>query len=528
MTLDQRYWMWDLVLLLALAIALRLQGLGTLSLGEDEVSTALAARSLLHSEGLPNQQNSLNLPMGPLEWLTAQGFRIFGVSEWSARFIPALVGVLTVMWVYLWGSHWFGAWTGRIGGFFFAIWPWSVKYGREATVDGLLLLLAFLFAISIWKVIEGNCLGHPMMAPPLVAGRKPLVLRRFLKVLPMMILGFLCLLISPAAVFVLLLLPAYLVARLFWSWLRGRTEDCEFKRSLLYLLAGLVYVSLAAAIVVWRDLDILKTSWGQKTEDMWPRIVSHAGISEFILGGFLLVGTGRAALRGRPGWLVILGAWLPVFGWLFLPFLEDLYHVSPSVPFLFILLAMPFAWAFEVARESLNHWAVERKHLSWRLVVSLPLLIGGILFVTWNVLGSPNGTAAVLNGTISTSRGKTADWRLISSYAPGIGDRAAIVTTNPLLCLYYLGRADFVYPDPASSLSGKDRQTGIPVLPDGRALLDFIESGHEVWIVGSRASFDKTLKTREGAVLWASITQPPSRIWEGPGEVVICWRGSLP
>lgn len=525
MTLDQRYWIWDLVLLLALAIALRLHDLGALSLGGSEVATALTARCLLHPEALAGSHVSLHLPIGPIEWSVAQTFWIFGDSEWSARFPAALAGVLATIWVYLWGSHWFGAWVGRIAGFQFAIWPWSVACGRLANGSSLLLFIVFLFTISVWKMLEGNCLGHPLAEPPLVAGRKPLILRRFFKVIPVTVLGLLCLWISPAGFPALLLLPAYLLTRIAWSWLRGRTADCEFKRSLLYLAAGLVYVCVAATIAVWLNPAYFSDYKAKELGEFWRTAVSSAGIPEVILMGLLLLGSVMAVFRGRPGRLVFLAAWIPVCGALFYPSQTGVNPLYPAIPFLLLLLSMPFAWAFEVARESLNHWAVERKHVSWRNTVSAPLLVGGILFVVWNVLWSPKGTAIILDGTDSTSTREDADWRVIADSIPRIGIKAAIVTVDPLPCLYYLGRADFLYPDPVSYSPLQNVLSGIPVLPDGRALLDFIDSGHEVWIVGSRTSFEKTRQSREGAALWARLTQPPSWVWEGPREVVICWRG---
>ncbi len=518
--------MWDLVLLLALAAALRLHDLGNLSLADNEILTALTARNLLHPETLSSSVLSAHLTVNPPRWLATQTFRVFGDGEWSARLPSAFAGILASIWIYLWGSHWFGSWVGRVAGFLFAIWPWPVAYGRLATGDSLLLFLAFLFTISLWKILEGNCLGHPLAEPPLIAGRKPMILRRFLKALPMMTVGFLCLWISPTAVSVLLVLPVYLLYRLAWSWSRGGTGDCEFKRSWIYLGASLVYLMTAAALMLWLHQGFPENGGIKyRPENLIPGVVHQLGVSEVILGGLLLAGTGMAALRGRPGWLVLLGAWIPVCVGMFLPSPNDLNLFSVSIPSLFLLLGMPFARSFEVLGEGLNHWTVEKKTFSWRFVLPFPVLLVGIFFISWNVLWAPQSTKSILDGDAFRASGKNADWRAMTDSIPRIGNKAAVVTVDPLHCLYYLGRVDFLYPDPASPMQGRDTLTGIPILPDARALLNFINSGHEVWILGARASFEETFKTQEGRVLWARITQPPSRVWEGPGEVVICWRG---
>lgn len=523
MTLDQRYWMWDVLLLLALAIALRTHQLGTRSFSGSEVGTALAARVSLHPENFQKQPLP-NLKTGPYEWLVIQVTRLFGdMEEWSARLPAVLAGALTTMWIYLWGSHWFGAWVGRIAGFLFALWPWSVACGRMATGDGLLVFLSLLFAISVWKVLEGNLLGHPVAEPPLVAGRKPLAPARFLKVIPLILLGFLCLWITPSSIFMVLLFPVYLLIRLSWSWLRGKTADCEFKRTLLYLVAGAVYVMVAFAFVFWRDPGFFTFGASAQLSNLWPKTLHQSGLPELVMGGFLLAGTGMGAMYGRQGWLVILAAWLPLVGVVLLPLPENSVALAPAIPFVLLLMGFPLAWAFKVICESINHWMVERKHLTGRFVISATILVAGFLFVAWNVLLSPRSTVAVMSGSVPGRNEVWADWRAIAACLPQVSNREVVVTTDPLQCLYYLGHVDFLYPRPGST--GVDPITGIPMFPDGRALLDFIGSGHEVWIVGARSSFEETLKTREGVLLWNSLTQVPARLWEGPREIVICWRG---
>ncbi|MBK7496994.1 MAG: glycosyltransferase family 39 protein [Candidatus Omnitrophica bacterium] len=232
MALDRRYWIWDLVLLLALSTALRAHNLGALSFCSEEADNALIARTCLQTGHFiqPESQPSSDGLLYP--WITASLFNHFGESEWIARFPSAFFGALTTLWVYLWASHWFGSWVGRCAGFLFAVWPWSVAWGRIGQYESLLAFLFVLIVVSVWKMLECNCLGHPMAEPPRVAGRRPLTIRRFFKLIPFLLLALLAHFTSYLTHFALFFLPGYLLIRLSWSWFRGRFIDSEFKRSL--------------------------------------------------------------------------------------------------------------------------------------------------------------------------------------------------------------------------------------------------------------------------------------------------------
>src|SRR5262245_48629743 len=48
-------------------------------------------------------------------WLVIASYRMFGVHDWAARLVPGVLGVLTVLFAYLWGQRAFGTRVGFLG-----------------------------------------------------------------------------------------------------------------------------------------------------------------------------------------------------------------------------------------------------------------------------------------------------------------------------------------------------------------------------------------------------------------------------
>ena len=96
-------------LLFAIVIAFYLYGLGMLPLlGPDEPRYAQVAREMfLRSDPVTPTLGGHTWFEKPalLYWLIAASFKIFGVSEWAARFGPAVCGILTVVAVWLVGRE---------------------------------------------------------------------------------------------------------------------------------------------------------------------------------------------------------------------------------------------------------------------------------------------------------------------------------------------------------------------------------------------------------------------------------------
>ena len=87
-------------------------------------------------------------------WATALSFRAFGVSEWSARLVPALASLLVLLLLWVWGAR---CWNNRVGFAGAMVWASGigvVAMGRTANTDMLLCAAIALTMFGIFWAIE--------------------------------------------------------------------------------------------------------------------------------------------------------------------------------------------------------------------------------------------------------------------------------------------------------------------------------------------------------------------------------------
>jgi len=143
--------------------------LGRLPLIEpDEGRNAEVAREMLaaadwvtpHYDTLPY----LDKP-APFFWLVAASFRIFGISEWAARFPSALMAVGTMLLVWTLARRMFGDSAGLRAGLVFASSPLVLGVARVVTFDMTLTFFVTLALVS-FRVAEDE--DFRRLAPALV------------------------------------------------------------------------------------------------------------------------------------------------------------------------------------------------------------------------------------------------------------------------------------------------------------------------------------------------------------------------
>ncbi|MBU0618999.1 glycosyltransferase family 39 protein [Patescibacteria group bacterium] len=145
------------VLIVILAGCLRFYKLGQvpLSLDWDEASLGYNAYSLLKT-GKDEFGNLLPINLRSFEdykpalysYLTIIPVGLFGLTEFSVRFVSALAGTLTVLVVYLTMRH---APYAAIAGFLLAISPWHLQFSRIAFEVNLGL---FFFSLGVFFIFE--------------------------------------------------------------------------------------------------------------------------------------------------------------------------------------------------------------------------------------------------------------------------------------------------------------------------------------------------------------------------------------
>jgi len=85
-------------------------------------------------------------------WLVAISFKAMGVSEYAARLPSALMGVLTVLLVFLMASYLFDPWTGFFSALVLATTPTFGKYARHAMMD---VTLSFFVCLALFSLLLG-------------------------------------------------------------------------------------------------------------------------------------------------------------------------------------------------------------------------------------------------------------------------------------------------------------------------------------------------------------------------------------
>ena len=91
-----------------------------------------------------------------LYWAVMGAYRLFGVHDWSARFVSSLAAFLCVLVTYLWGRKVAGASAGLLAGFILCLSARFVYLGRLLTMNSLLCLF----------VIAGLAAGHIALTSP--------------------------------------------------------------------------------------------------------------------------------------------------------------------------------------------------------------------------------------------------------------------------------------------------------------------------------------------------------------------------
>ncbi|MEN6371227.1 MAG: glycosyltransferase family 39 protein [Armatimonadota bacterium] len=155
---------WLAVLILTLAAAaLRLYRLGDWSFWVDEMFTlrdisGTAGPGLYHGMTYPLSYFLINLSVGH-----------YGVSEWSMRIIPAIVGIATPAMVYLLARKSFGELPAAIASAIIAISPWHIYWSQMARFYTMTLFFSSASLLTLHRGMENNKRGYVAAAGILMA-----------------------------------------------------------------------------------------------------------------------------------------------------------------------------------------------------------------------------------------------------------------------------------------------------------------------------------------------------------------------
>jgi mannosyltransferase len=144
-----------LALITVLATGLRFYKLGEWSFWIDEIFTINHAQQHFGTlelilEHIPPSRNWV--PISVI--LTAQALNIFGVSEWSARLVSAVIGILTIPILYFPMKKIFGNQVTLIALLLLAVSPWHIFWSQNARFYTSLMLLCTLALLTLYFGIE--------------------------------------------------------------------------------------------------------------------------------------------------------------------------------------------------------------------------------------------------------------------------------------------------------------------------------------------------------------------------------------
>ncbi|MBX6749940.1 MAG: glycosyltransferase family 39 protein [Micromonosporaceae bacterium] len=211
-----------------------------------------------------------------------------GVSDWSARAVSALAGILTVTVTYLLGRRLYGHYAGLIAALLLAVMPYHVVVTRQVLLDGLMTLTATVVLYGIvryvetasqpWLLAAGAAMGLSVMAKEtslvLLGG-----LYAFFALTPAVRINVRDLLLAVGAMgCVVAAIPIVLAGSnrtstggnyLLWQILRRPNHEFYFYFAVVPWAVGIGVVIAAAAGLVWLRRE---RTWRERLLVSWMTV----------------------------------------------------------------------------------------------------------------------------------------------------------------------------------------------------------------------------------------------------------------
>jgi mannosyltransferase len=373
-----------LALITLLAAGLRFYKLGEWSFWDDEVLWVTFAQNIFDYSIFHRWPISAPLMYAAMAEL--------GTGEWSARLVPALIGIITIPALYFPFRHLFGPAVALLAVLLLAISPWHIYMSQNARFYSALLLFSSLSLMIFYSGLEKDRFAFILLSMGLLM----LAIRErhyALFLAPVLGLYLLLLMVGvmqrPPGLRLRNFVPLFLPLLAFGQW----------DRFLLSLLTVPYFgppnhdpLRLLASVIYWAGLPLL---------------------------GFALIGT-VPLLRdhGRKGALVALGAWVPVI------LLTGL-SVYTFTATRYILVSLPF-WAVSAA--------VGAKDLFSRNTGRGRLLVSGLVCL---LLADPVSQGALY---YIHQNGNRPDWRGAFNFVrERRADGDIVLSTRTDVGEYYLG-----------------------------------------------------------------------------------------
>ena len=141
-----------LLLIVTISIGLRMYRLGQWSFWADEIGTLSIAQSFFENWSTDPRTALIEHPTTSLLINTA--LRVFGTSEWSARFAPAMLGLMSVPIFFLIAKRLFNARVGLFCSLMMAVSTWHLYWSQNVRFYVALLLFYTIALVLFYYGIE--------------------------------------------------------------------------------------------------------------------------------------------------------------------------------------------------------------------------------------------------------------------------------------------------------------------------------------------------------------------------------------
>lgn len=452
------------------ALVFRFYKLGEWSFWIDEIRTInrATAHYTTLSSMLQNIPPSTNwVPISTI--LTAGASNLFGLSEWSARIAPAVIGVISIPILFFQTRRLFGSTTSLIVALLLALSSWHISWSQNARFLTALMLFYALAFFAFFLALERNRLTY---------------------------IGLFIIFLYLAAserLYALFIVPVILAYLLMLKVLKfEKPPGANIKNLSLLFVPGIVFVLIEALSFVFKDTSRFFADFnvflGNSIENPLGQAVfifSDIGIPivmfSFFTGIYLIL------QKDRLGLFLWLGAVIPVAS---------------------VILVTPFTFTEErYAFVSLPFWlmlaAIGVRELYIKSENYAKLLAIGILLVFFADFAGENLMYYRVNN------GNRRDWKgAFALVEERMGDEDLIVSTWPELGEYYLNQDVISWQDTnTADIVQRNQRVWFVVIPD---MAWFWGSEDFYWWVANRNELIKVqyLRRRDDANLFIYLHEP--------------------
>jgi mannosyltransferase len=142
----ERYQYWCLAAITLLGFVLRFYKLGEWSFGGDEIITIEAASDTFGRSLLPSDIPGRGLSLALIDCTLS----LLGTNEWTARLVPALVGIASIPIFYLIARKMFSPAVGLSTALLLAVSPWHIEWSQNARyLTSLVLFFSRSFSFQL-------------------------------------------------------------------------------------------------------------------------------------------------------------------------------------------------------------------------------------------------------------------------------------------------------------------------------------------------------------------------------------------